>query len=1082
MTLDAAYAGRLRQISELPQARPPSTLGDVWQAEWAASGLDTFDGVGQPMLEARRELLERLESVTGKSLAELSRESGVRLVGPGGERAASDAFTALAARLPEDQRKQIEPYADIIGNARTKAREIEKRAEDVGASTYGLSGYATSFAAGISRQMVSPVNIALMPLGGPLTGSGVRGVGMMLAREAGYGMAAQALQEPVIAAGREQLGLESSSIENIVQAGIGQAAFAGVFRAGAAGLRAFSESRALAAEGLTRETAPLARALEQDLANPFATRPPTDQAGRLVMDAPRLDLPEGVRIEGRAGSISDNLSVSQGPVRLGAELNAPASVVEFGRFEQNPQLRDVPDLSRQLRDVATRLEPEDLDAIALLEERNAVMDAQARALVPAPRVPQPTVRRPVSMAEFIGRNGGLALDSDAKALGLDRMFIPRGGPVARKSGRPLDWWINKLTEEGYLDAGPDGYARADLAVYDDIRNALRDEATLKQRRYRRADEEAAAQFQTSARAEAENARWEAELAYREDDVRRALSSVDDDLSAIDARDISRAAELLARGDVEDAIAAFDRAAMERLLNDPEIAPIVAPVYREFVPGFDDADFSPSAREGRQGPDDGSFPGDRPGQEAAPGRSGGNDAPSGQGSRPQSLDEAALLSGDAIDSAAAALERGRAAPQPLAFQPTSVTARVDLFQPQTRFELAVAGRPDLGAAVKAAMAEIKASALPVERVRAEVAIVDQSLRVEPTGPFGPVISGLAGRFADAVLILSRAKAGEALDVLQHPLLDAPVSLIWGKPGRSGFGLSHILSYADRADLVKRLPIEWPQLDTKVVQRDGSRVELSNAKMGVVVRLDRDGEAGSFIVTAYEKRQGGQRADGTAASVGESGRAGQSPDPLAAPVLQSDALASNPFARVFFADDAMTVRVPDDVAQSRIARAAERAASAEASGAPAWSLEGIARLAARIDTAPGDLPRIADKPPRQAEAVRVRVKDASANAGDPPPQPSPARGEGAALRSSSPKGDSALTMKQQRVIATVERQLAEMGDARIVMTGPDGREVTSARALLARVADDEAAVRELDACIASGGARSSSPQGGSGGITS
>jgi hypothetical protein len=869
MTLDAAYAGRLRQLAEMPQARPPSTLGDVWQAEWAASGLDTFDGVGQPMLEARRELLERLESVTGKSLAELSRETGIRLVGPGGERAASDAFTALAAKLPEDQRKQIEPFADIVGNARTKAREIEKRAEDVGASTYGLSGYATSFAAGISRQMVSPVNIALLPLGGPLTGS----VPRMLAREAGFGMLGQAVQEPFIAAGREQLGLQSSSFENIVQAGIGQAAFAGVFRAGAAGLRSYRDYRASQTTAFDFSTNEMAAPRG---ATPFGTG--LDGAGRLDLAPGELpvipDLP-GVADMGRrtpelpqpvAGSISDTVSVPQGPARFGTELNAPASGVGLGRFEQSPQLRDV----------ATRLEPEDLDAIALLEERNAVIDAEARALVPAPRVAEPAVRRPVSMAEFIGRNGGLLLDSDAKALGLDRMFIPRGGPVARKSGRPLDWWINKLTEEGFLDAGPDGYARADLDVYDDIRSALRDEGTLKQRRYRRTDEEAAAQFETSTRAEADNARWDAEIAAREDDVRRALSSFDDDLSAIDPRDISRAAEMLARGDVEDAIAAFDRAALERMLTDPEIAPIVTPVYRESVPGFDDADFSRSTPKSGTGLDDGSFPGDRPGQEVAAGRSSGNDAPAGKNSGPQSLEEAALLSGQAIDEAAAAMERGRVAPQPVAFRPTSVSASAEAFTVQRGLDLATRNRPDLADALTA-------------------------------GPDGPL------------------------------------------------------------------------------------------------------------------------------------------------------------ARAYFADDAMTIRLPDDVVQDRLARAADRAVSAELMGGERWPVAAIARLAQVIDTPASELPAPKQAVPRNPDdpAVRTRIKP---DAGQAVLRQAQDEGGGALPRAQAAEGGSALSMKDRLRIQSVERQLAEIGDAPVFVEGQP--KATSARAELARLADNEQALAELDACTRAG----------------
>ena len=192
-----------------------------------------------------------------------------------------------------------------------------------------------------------------------------------------------------------------------------------------------------------------------------------------------------------------------------------------------------------------------------------------------------------------------------------------------------------------------------------------------------------------------------------------------------------------------------------------------------------------------------------------------------------------------------------------------------------------------------------------------------------------------------------------------------------------------------------------------------------------------------------------------------------------VAAARAGADNAFARAFHADDAMTVRVPDEVALSRVVRAAERAASAEANGAPRWPADSIARLAGRIDTPAGTRAPVADRPPRQAESVRTRVKD----------EP----------RSSSPKGDSgndgsglpasglleagqeglsrsalleaqALTPRQQRLVARVEADLAAIGDTRVTVMLADGREITSARALLGRAADDEAAVRELQACMA------------------
>jgi hypothetical protein len=880
MTLDAAYAGRLRQIAEMPAAMPPATLGDIWRAEWAASGLDTMETTIDPFRSAYDDLAKRVSDTGGKGLAVLADQYGVDL---GQTRGIGDQVLGLERlidRLPEDQRKALEPHRDVVGNARRNAREIEKRAEDVGASTYGLSGYATSFAAGVSRQMVSPVNLALMPLGGPLTGSGVRGVAGMLAREAAYGAAGQAIQEPVIAAGREQLGLETSSIENIAQAAIGQAGLAGVLRAGAAGFRAMQEYRgARAAATEARQAAEFA---PFDFAAGAPQAPRTggpfgaglDQAGRLALapgEVPRIDLPEGVVFPPQAARSAVGDRTGTNPDRLSV---AAADIdVRFGELQPQAAQSAVGDdyLSGPMRDVATRLEPEDFDAIALLEERNAVIDVAARDLLSAPRVAVPAVRRPMSMGEFIGRNGGITLTPDAKAMGLDRMFIPRGGPVARKSGRSLDWWINKLTEEGYLEALADGYNRADLEVYDDILNALRDENVLKQRKYRRSDEVQAVEFQVGSKVEADNARWEGEIAAREDEVRRALNISDEDSFAIDPRDISRAAELLARGDVEDAIVAFDRAAMERMRADPEIAAIVAPVYRDDFPGWDDADFSTNTRQGSRGAETGVAAGSRPGQESASGRGRTDDAAAGIAggeTRPQSLDEATLLSGDAVEAAAAAMEHGRVAPQPLAFRPTTVSASSDAFRTATAFEIAMRARPDV-----------------------------------------------------ADLVAAARKAGD-------------------------------------------------------------------------------------------------------------------PD------------EANPFTNVFFTDATRAVPVPADVAIKRITKATERAASAEAVGAPRWSVGGIAALAARIDTPVSELPTPRQAVPR-GEAVRVRVLRQAQDEADP--------------RSSSPKGDSTLSLKDALRVQSVDRQLAEIGDAPIVV----GDKVTTARTELARLADERQALDALDACRASSG---------------
>ncbi len=770
MTLDAAYAGRLRQIAEMPAALPPASLGDIWRAEWAATGLDTVETTIDPFRSAYDDLAKRVADTGGKGLAVLADQYGVDL---GQTRGIGDQIVGLERlidRLPEEQRKALEPHRNVMEAARRNAREIEKRAEEVGAATYGLSGYATSFAAGISRQMVSPVNLALIPLGGPLTGTGVRGVGLMLAREAAYGAAGQAIQEPVIAAGRERLGLETSSFENIAQAAIGQAAFAGVFRAGAAGFRAMQDyrgARAAATEArAAAEFAPFDFAagapLAPRLGGPFGAG--VDQSGRLALapgEVPRIDLPEGVRIESRsapsAGSVSDNLS---GPARLGTELNAPASGVGFGRFEQSPQLRDVPDLSPQLRDVATRLEPEDFEAIALLEERNAAIDVQARALGEA---------RDVIEANMASVNA----TREQRALVQDERL-----PALNRSDAAL--------------------REAEAALVAHRENPLAGDAEL---------------LAVKARADAAQAELDGLTGRRKVSPRAA-----------ELRDLVAEAE----GIISDMAAA----------REAELRLALAAARGER------ASAGAALQEGLRS----------------------------AGVRELDAERLMMIQADAVEAAAAAMEHGRVAPQPEAFKtpvfrPTTVTASTEAFRAATALDIALRARPDV-----------------------------------------------------ADLVAAARKAGD-------------------------------------------------------------------------------------------------------------------PD------------EANPFTNVFFSDATRAVPVPDDVAIKRITKAMERAASAEAVGAPRWSVEGIAALAARIDTPVSELPT-----PRQAlprgEAVRVRVKDDSIEAG-PSPQPSPSRGEGA----SAP-----LSLKDALRVQSVERQLAEIGDAPIVV----GDKVTTARAELARLADDRQALDALDAC--------------------
>jgi hypothetical protein len=231
----------LDELRGRPGARAEATIGEIWNAEWTRSGLDTIGGVGKPFNDAYQELSDAVVGAHGADLQTLGARYGIytgKAVTPD-ERVA--ALNALVDVLPEDQRKPLEPLRDVRRRASDKAQAIEREASDVSSATYGLTGVGTAFAAGVARQTVDPVNLAAMaataPIGGPLAGPVLKVVG----RQALAGGLAQAAVEPFVQPQRAELGLESGFKEGVInvgQAAIGGGALAGLFRGGAAAVRA----------------------------------------------------------------------------------------------------------------------------------------------------------------------------------------------------------------------------------------------------------------------------------------------------------------------------------------------------------------------------------------------------------------------------------------------------------------------------------------------------------------------------------------------------------------------------------------------------------------------------------------------------------------------------------------------------------------------------------------------------------------------------------------------------------------------------------------------------------------------------
>jgi hypothetical protein len=224
---DTDAAGYSAELAGRRGAGPPATFGDIWSANWREAGLDTLTGSGKPMTEAYENLIDQTEKAVGPvHIAAQAR--GLDWFGTTGMERKAQLVGQIIAGLPEEKRKELEPLVDIRGRAVDAAAKIESDAADVAGRTYGLSGLATSWLAGMSRQVVDPVNLAVGAIGGPEAG-----LLATLGRSALIAAVGQAIQEPAIEAQRSQLGLDAGmwrALTNVGEVGVGAAALPLLFK------------------------------------------------------------------------------------------------------------------------------------------------------------------------------------------------------------------------------------------------------------------------------------------------------------------------------------------------------------------------------------------------------------------------------------------------------------------------------------------------------------------------------------------------------------------------------------------------------------------------------------------------------------------------------------------------------------------------------------------------------------------------------------------------------------------------------------------------------------------------------------
>ena len=589
MSWDAAFAGEREQAARGPQPANPATLGEVWRAGWNAAGLDTVFGQGDPWAQAQGELRSAVEGAAGLSAAEIARAQGRTLKsldwsGSSWQDQARELAEMSSGLTPEQQEK-VKPHLDVAGRARKLAADREREAADVADRTYGLAGHAVGFLAGVTRAAVDPINIATMAVGGPLRGPVLR----MLAREAGLGMAVQAAQEPLIEAGRAELGLDAGlgrALGNVVEAGIGNAGLAGLFRgAGWLMRRAALPTDAPVARAGEAASAPSLTARLDGEAPGAVVTPAPREAGTAVADAaPALrelppvlrELPPALRELGpddldTAARLAerDELIDALAPDQSGVGKLVHGETVETVLARMESAGGDVlAGLDMKIADIETRLrEPSGQE---LAPAQTAGGEGVPSSALPARRQRPKAEPRPVSLGRFIAMNGGLKIDAqgDVRYLGINQMFVPGHGMVGRINGRLLDRDLEPmLIAEGYLRPHDPDMPSRDVTA--EIYDALDQEFRGKRPLYRQRDQARAQTDAELGRQRDIDQRWQDEIDAEVQNVRTLIDQTEGRIRQDDFEpgEIEAIADRMMRGLDDDWESAFEHVVMARELRD-----------------------------------------------------------------------------------------------------------------------------------------------------------------------------------------------------------------------------------------------------------------------------------------------------------------------------------------------------------------------------------------------------------------------------------------------------------------------------------------------------------------------------------
>lgn len=166
--------------------------------------------------------------------------------------------------------------------------------------------------------------------------------------------------------------------------------------------------------------------------------------------------------------------------------------------------------------------------------------------------------------------------------------------------------------------------------------------------------------------------------------------------------------------------------------------------------------------------------------------------------------------------------------------------------------------------KAASAEMDAASRPAKNTE--------------TGAFGPILREFRHDAGGAIAKLTELQDGEAVAALHHPEV-GDIDLVWGSEGTGksdGMGLAKLVKY--HPEVITDLQGFIAELKKNDEKSGENRVRLESPTGFAAVRLDWDGKAKAWLMTAFEKKVATGTTTDTASSVDADDTARRNNDPV------------------------------------------------------------------------------------------------------------------------------------------------------------------------------------------------------------